>query len=295
MSIGTIEVKATQESLEALAQWLEVPCAFLARQDGHLQGQILNYLCQRSTDDAIFRVTNNDLLEVRSPRQEVLDPRAMVSLMQKKVDDKADVISFQSDPSVFRLDTVVPDGFDRHVFGDVQVNDITKGGVRIIQNRKMNHAPALSEFYYRLVCTNGMEVCTEGDKIDARGLTNENVMAEMELKVNAILGRLDERMTHFYDMRSVRVPAPEQALFRLTEERGLSRRVAASLAMLVPSITDEDGTVSEFDLINLVTNYANEATVTRREGSRLLLERAGGGMVYEHASRCAHCQSKLAG
>ncbi len=49
---------------------------------------------------------------------------------------------------------------------------------------------------------------------------------------------------------------------------------------------------SMFDVVNLVTNFANSPAV-RNDGGRLLLERAGGSVVTDHATRCGHCQQKV--
>jgi hypothetical protein len=295
--VNNIEVPFTESGLEALSGHLQVPKSFLQRSPSELQEHIFNFLLQRDHDESIYRVSEDGLLEVRSLTQKVVDPRAVIEIMQKTIDTDAPVIDFWATPESFRLDTIVPEGFDRGIGGDRpkgrQVGDLTRGGVRVLQNRKQNHAPELSEFYYRLMCTNGMEVQVEGDKIDARGQTVEEVLMEIELTAQRIMGRLEERIARFYNLREETVRTPEQAIYRMADERGISDRVATEIARVVPSITQDDGTATMFDLLNLVTNFANEPSIARRDGSRLLLERAAGAVVHEHAERCAHCQSKL--
>jgi hypothetical protein len=46
-----------------------------------------------------------------------------------------------------------------------------------------------------------------------------------------------------------------------------------------------------FDLVNLVTNAANEPGVSPRLRSQL--QRVGGTVVTQHHARCGHCQSRL--
>jgi hypothetical protein len=298
LRVNDIEVPFYLGALDAFSGWLDAPKAFLRRCDPQLQEVILNHLLHRKTDEAVYRVSEeHGLLEIRRPGARVLNPDAMIDVMQKILGEDAPVVAYEVTPDLFRLDTVVPDEAHHGIGGDKpkgrQVGDLTKGGVRIIQNRKMNHAPSLSEFYYRLVCTNGMEVDDEGYKIDARGQSVEEVLQEMELLAQRIMGRWEERIRHFYELREIVVQTPEQAVLRMADEQGISDRVATEIIRAIPTITGDDGSTTQFDLVNLVTNFANEPTIARREGSRLLLERAGGATVFEHAERCAHCQSRL--
>jgi hypothetical protein len=48
-----------------------------------------------------------------------------------------------------------------------------------------------------------------------------------------------------------------------------------------------------FDLLNHMTNEANDPAIRRQVGVRRSLERAGGGLIHEHAQRCPSCQTKL--
>lgn len=288
-----VAVPVTTAGLEALAGWVDIPKAFLERQDPILQEHILNYLLNRTSGEGLYRISEHGLLEVRTPGQIVIEPRQVVDIAMRVIDPAAPVLDFGASPDEFRLDAIVPEAFDRGIGGDPAVGDLTRGGLRIRQNRKMNHAPEISELMYRLICTNGMEVEEEDLHIDARGQSVEEVLVEIELAAQRVMGRIEERIERFYELRNEIVSTPEQAIYRIGEENGISDRVVNAVARLIPSVADDDGNVTMFDLVNLVTNQANEPTVARRTGARRILERAGGTVVHEHAERCTHCRSRL--
>lgn len=291
---GVIEVPATQTSLEALGGWVGIPKSFLMRQGTELQQYMLNYLLAHQADEGIFRVSSDyGLLEVRAPEQKVIEPRSIVEVLMRSIDKEAEVVDFWSTPDDFRLDTIVPADFDRGIGGDPQVGDITRGGVRVMQNRKQNHAPQVSEFMYRLECTNGMEAVHTDLHIDARGETVEDILIAIEAAAQRVMGRIEQRIEHFYALRAEMVPDASQMLDRIAKEEGISDRVLGDLIDILPEIKDEDGSVSLFALVNLVTNFANEGSIDRRAGARRVLELAGGSVVVDAADRCLYCQSRL--
>ncbi len=286
-------VPADREAVTALGNWLEVPSKFLLRTPLDLQQTILMRLLAQQPGNFTVRFTDAGILEIRDPAQAVIPPSRLLEVAQRVLDPAAEVIDFWATMDDFRLDVIVPRDFDRGVGGDPQVGDITCGGIRIGQDRKHNLAPWVSPFMRRLTCTNGMECEDEGLKVDARGQSVEEVLAQFEEAADRAFRRVEQEIEHFYSLRSEKVDHPEQALIRMAQENGLPDRMRLALVERVPAFTDEEGMASLFDLVNLITNQANDPSIRGRAGVRRRLEMTGGAIISQQAERCGHCLSKL--
>lgn len=290
----TFEQPAGSSTVDALGSWLEVPASFLRRLDPELQQNLLMGLLRQAPGTMLIRFNDTGIVEVRDPSTRVIDPRKMVDVAARVIDPQAPVVDFWSE-NEFRLDVMVPTGFERGWGGDPAEGDITGGGIRLFQDRKHNLAPSVAPFLYRLACTNGMEMEDDGLKVDARGQTVEQVLDELEEAAQRAFARVEDNIASFYDMRTQRVENPERALLRMAEERGLPSRTAMAMAQRIPAMTADDGSATMFDLVNLVTNQANDPLIRGRTGVRRTLEATGGSIVTEHTERCGHCQTKLSG
>ncbi len=105
--------------------------------------------------------------------------------------------------------------------------------------------------------------------------------------------QVEEDISHFYELRDQPVSNPERTLARVAREQKLSERLRIrSIDTLASAVTEEDGELSMFDVINHVTNLANAEGVKR--GVRLELERFGGSALRSaHDERCRICASRL--
>lgn len=295
-----IVLPANADGKKALGAFVDVPHQFLLRQDADVQQFILSTLLGRKGAAGAF-VYNPDggLREVRDPATRVIPVQRLIEVAERVITPEAPVIDFWSTADEFRLDVSVPAGFDRGWGGDRQVNDLAGAGVRLFQDRKHNLAPQVSPFSYRLICTNGMVTSDEGLKVDARGQSVEEVLAELELAADRAFRRAESDLAAFYSLRSERVANPERTLLRLGTEAGLPVRTITRLQERVPIMIQDnvanggDETVSMFDLVNLITNQANDESIRGRSGARATLEAVGGNIVTEHADRCNACQSRL--
>lgn len=296
VKVGNTEVPMTETGLEALAAWIEVPKPYLSRVDPHLREYTINHLLKKSaSSEGIFRVDEDlGLIEVYQPGQKRIEPGQILEAISPVMPEDSPVREFYANPDEFRLDTFVPEGHSRGIGGDRKIGDITHGGVRVVQNRKKNLAPQVSDWIYRLACTNGMEFkIEESERLDTRGKDIDEILTSIELQAQRAMGRVERRIEAFYALRDEKVERPEQTLYRMQGEHELSPRVIHTVAENVPTILDDDGDTTMFDLVNLLTNHANEPSIARRSGSRLLLERAGGAEVSDHAARCGRCRSRL--
>lgn len=317
--IGGRELPATERGRDAFASWLGVPGPFTKRlreAGPDLEQTVLTGLLQRSSGSAAaVQWTDVGVLDVRDPGSKPIPLARIVNVASRVLgNEKAPVQRLIDTPSEFSFDVHVP--FDNRagsVGGDLdsqvelpealhdrsylpantrQVGDVTAGGLRIGYDRKHNLAPFVQPWMFRLICTNGMETTDNGLRVEARGASVDDVLAELQAAGERAFSRVDAQIRHFYDLRNTPVANPEREITRLARERGIPARSTAALMNLVPTEALPDNPTM-FDVTNLVTNLANSGAMIR-DGGRLLLERAGGSVIADHEARCAHCRSALA-
>lgn len=287
------EVPVTEESLDALANWVDFPKAFLHRLDTDLQGAWLNTILDRKRDKAIVRVgERSGLVSVLKPGQVPFDQSMVVRTAAKVLGNDGAVISTGQSATTFHLDAAVNLKVGKGDLGDPKVGDITKAGLRFDMNIAQNLAPTVQPWWYRLWCTNGCGTEDAGLKLDARGLDVEEVLAELEAKARLAFSMVDAKVQAMYDLRNEAVPHPERTINRLAREQRLPDRVRLHMIDALPSLVPDMGSVSMFDIVNVATHLANSPDITSR-GSRLTLEHFGGEMVASHVERCGACQAKL--
>jgi hypothetical protein len=76
-------------------------------------------------------------------------------------------------------------------------------------------------------------------------------------------------------------------------EAGLPQRTVLNIAERLPDMVENPRNVSMFELVNLITNTANDPSIRNRIAVRRMLEQAGGQQVTSHIARCNHFQSRL--
>lgn len=292
------EVPVTRDGVEQIGAFVDIPTAYLLRIPADEQRFNLVNRLRRNPQNVSVRYTEGGIHEVHSPNGLRIEPRQITESAIKVMGESAEVVQWHVSPDEFGLDVMVPEGFDRGIGGDPQVNDISRGGLRFFQDRKHNRAPAVNTFLYRLVCTNGMVVPESGTAVDARGLSVTQVLAELELAAQRAFGQVEEQIEHFYAMRQQQIEGDvTQAVLRVARERGLPRRTAMTLAERVPTELDPEvlgHPVSMFDLANLMTNEANNPALRSSSTRRRVLELAGGSLVQEAHDRCHNCQQVIA-
>lgn len=255
---------------------------------------LVNELYRRSSDTHAVRV--HPVLGVRDIRAAsvlYVDPADMMRVAADTIGREAEVSYFNGIGNL-RLDVVAP--IDRTQFwgGDLAVGDLMGAGLTITQKVTPNqfHAPQIGLYLHRLVCTNGMVITTPEDKLDARGIESaEDWLTEFGRITEEVMARAEHRMRSFYELREQRVANPTQWMRRMAQEQGVSDRVLQQLLGAMIEWLDEDGTASAFDLINLITHFAN---IPGRNGSdSVRLMQAGGRLLEEHHIRCHSCQARL--
>jgi hypothetical protein len=297
IGLGRKEVPLTEQGLLAFGNYCSIPESFMKRMgdcEPQLQADVIERMLGATTAAVFFNEVGID--EVRDARKGVIEPTSLVMVLMDVLDSDAPVIDWFRSTQGFQVDTVVPEGFDRGIGGDKPtkraVGDITKGGLRAGIDTKRGLAPWVQPFMYRLVCTNGQECEDPTLTIDARGDTIDDVLDAFHDLANTAFTQVEQDIKAFYELRHQPVENIERTLLRIGKERGIADRF---LTKILNAATTEDvpDNPSMFDVVNLITNEANNPEILRRRGTRRKLEQIGGAVTTEHAARCHHCQSKL--
>lgn len=298
--IGTIhledhEVPANARSLQALAQFYDVPFKFLERVPNDEKQFILDHRIQRSEDvPLVVKYTDSGISEAYRGGRVRVRVQDLVEKVMDVFDPDSKVIEWFNTPEEFRLDVIVPEDHDRYIGGDRKVGDLTHGGVRVGQNRKQNLAPWMQTLMFRLACTNGMEVPDYGLRIDARHADEEEILSMFRSEVSRALDRVESDIKHFYDLRSIPVEDDPTGLFRrMTRELGLPDRIIGRMENTLADEFLAEEQMTMFHLVNHVTNQANDPNIRHKYNPRRALEQAGGQMIADHAARCDKCHARL--
>jgi hypothetical protein len=290
ISIGTREVVATDDGITALASWVDFPQAFFNRLGNDLSIPLLNTMLDRKHERGVVRIgERTGILSVMAPGQVQFSPAMVVEAASRVLSPGARVIESVHTNSLYALDVVTAEPGN---LGDPQIGDITSAGLRFSLNLAQNLSPKVSPYYYRLWCTNGASRLVEATKIDARGQTVDEVMAELEAKARIAFSLVEHEIEAFYALREEHVEHPERTLNRMALEHGLSDRLRQRVVDSLPALVEDMGNVSMFELINAVTHMANHPSV-RTRGARESLESFGSVRIAQHIERCTACASKL--
>lgn len=303
ISLGDTEVPATEHALATFGDLLQIPSAFLKRASGKVQTETMNSLFNDMTRNTLLKdarviMRGNFLDSIEEWGKEKIQPVRLVDAAINVVGSDAPLHRIVDTPQFFGFDVHVHEDAERGVYGegtvkgedDIEVNDLAAGGLRMGLDIKHGLAPTVEEILYRYWCTNGMVAPSSALKLDARGQTIDEVVAELESLAQIAFSRAESDLHAFYDLKQQRIDNPERALRQMARERGIPDRSLS--AMMDLAVTDLPDEVSMFDLVNLVTNFANSPSISR-DGGRTILEAAGGAAIADHASRCSHCLQKV--
>lgn len=292
-----IEVPATDVGVSHLATLLDVPSKFLQRNDREFQQVVLTELLRRQVATTELRVKYREGTGIgafHTLSQVAIDPWQIVQVAQQILPNEAPITSWRVTPDDFFFEVIAPETTPQGRLGDpsitpeYQKGDITAAGLRFGLDMKHSLAPTVTPFQYRLVCTNGLQVADNGLKVDARGMTTEQVLHELQRQSQQSFERVAHEVEAFYRLREERVANPERTITRIAGEQGISDRVRLSLIERAAELGDAP---TMFDVVNLITNAANAPGIQPR--LRAQLQRVGGAVVSDHHARCGHCQSAL--
>lgn len=290
------EVPATKSGLDIMAKFFDIPGPFFGKITPEEQNFLLNRRMEHTGGELTLTYDEeNGITEVRKPGQTVVEPVRLVEAAMRVLPAESLLVEEWLTGDDFRADVIVPEGYERYIGGDPEVGDITRGGIRIGQDRKNNTAPWVQPYTYRLVCTNGMEVPDHSLKVDARRLDARQIEAAFEGEIRRAVDRLEADIQAYYDLRNQPVgDDPTGAMRRIGRERGLPARTLGILEDMVPAmVTEANGNPTMFDVVNVITNLANNPSYRRDSTTVRGLQQTGGTVVHEHGSRCGTCHSRI--
>jgi len=294
---GEHEVFVGKEGLGSVATFFDIPPKFLARLDRDQQQYIVRTQIERA--DKELTVYFNDslgLTEIRKAGEVRIMPQRLVDSLLTTFPAHSPIVDSWVDPNELRIDVIFPEDHELGTQGDPGRGDISRGGLRVTQDRKLNGAPALEKLVWRLVCTNGMELPDASLKVEARGNNEREILALFDAEIARAVDDLEREIQNFYSLRDEAVGNdPTGALRRAALEQNLPVRTVGNLEDLVPALVSETngGDITMFDVVNLMTNQANNPSIDVRSSTRRNLQRAGGNIVTDHAERCGTCHSRL--
>lgn len=289
LAIGEREVRVSEdEGLDALSKFLDIPRGFLKRLDsGLIQANVQFFIDQGGESPALFEV-KQDSLSGAFPGDEGFLPREQVSeALLRTFPADADVVALNLDNGFFSVDVTMG---DRNT--EPRQGDVIEGGLRwvthIAPKSKHQHRPYVSEFYNRLVCSNGMTRTEESGAIRLRGKTVDEIIEEMEQISRTILDEnTEERLHQFNHLTEVTVDNVEQFVHRIARQNGLSARLESRIIDDLPALEER----TAYDVMNLITSYQHEG-VSRSSFSSL--QEVGGYMATSMTERrCASCAAPL--
>lgn len=294
---GDIDVPANRDGIEALGRFVNVPSSFLypsgREVDREEQQFVLQRRLNRLGDSVSIHHTPEGIQGVYKPGQVPINPRRVVEVAMRVLDPASPLIEFTATPEEMFFDVAVP--FENLATGDPAVGDLTAAGLRFTQNRARNLTPTVDPFMYRLVCTNGMSLLDSTlPKVDGRLVESvDEVMAALEARAQEAFSRVEQQIEHFYDLRNQAIVGDvTQAVLRVAQEQGIPDRTALTIVRdRLPAAVAEGAAATMFDVVNLLTNEANNPSVSN--SGRRTLEAAGGALISEHTDRCTHCAQRL--
>lgn len=294
LRLGQHEMPASHTGVLALASHCGIPVKFFDKLERDEKQFLLSSRLQYTGGDLTAEWNDQGIYNVYKAGQTRVQPHRLIEAALVTFPEESPVVDWWCDSDDLRVDVIAPMDFDRWIGGDPKVNDLTHGGIRFGQDRKSNLAPWVQPLLYRLVCTNGMEIPDLGLKVDARHASVEEVEALFEGEVRRAVDRLESDIQHFYSLRDEKLGSdPTGSLRRSALEQKLPLRTVGNLEDQFPGYFTEDGTATMFDVVNLMTNQANDPAIGLRSTTRRNLQRAGGGLVHDHAERCSACHSRL--
>jgi hypothetical protein len=296
LHLGADEVEASTRTMESVTSFLNIPAPFYKRLHPDEREWICNRLIRRVPGVATFMLDpGHTVLGIYTSGKPPINPSRICNSIAKIVGADALVYDHRNSADEFSVDVYAPTDSKHAYTGKVGrlVGDITQAGLTVGQDRKRNLSPYAQPWFMRLACTNGMEMRDEGLKIDGRrSETVDEVLAEFEALAKQAFERVEDAIEHYYALDQKKVPNPERTLRAISREHSVSDRTLVDLLDL--AATDElpdDPTM--FDIVNLITNQANDPSLVNRYRVRREFQAVGGAVVTESAHRCNHCQQKV--
>jgi hypothetical protein len=281
-STGELLGFADEISFSNFATFIGAPSKFLLKLNSTMRKNVIDYMIQESSGvEATVTVQDSSLLNIFKSNQLLLPPNKVFERVLTLFGDE-DVISKLDFRTGLVMNVRTSD-----VSVAVSPGDITEGGIRF--NATHGISPEVSTYMERLVCTNGMVVTSEIDKVPVRGYTLTEVLDSMEkIATHYLNNEVPNFLDNWGKLKEINSKNPEQLIHRLSRENSLSPKVETRIIEAAASLTDS----TYYDVVNLITSFQHAEGVDSKEADKLQV--LGGNAVRDMGGhRCTGCAHLL--
>ncbi len=298
MRVGGHDLPLDEQALASVAKYLKIPPAYIKACPPDYRAETLTFWRdQHSEADTVVEILGSELISIHSPDLLMLPLVGVAEMLERVFLPDDEVITLIRDDKTFQVD-ITADRYSIEVPnpdripGRPEVGDITAGGVRLLAYPNQVKPPVVSTYLHRLVCTNGMTTDLNRGQIKLKGRTIDEVLTEMEVAANEILGGLDDKLAEY--ARTAEIPVPGSPLafaMAIARENNLPVRVRDAV---MDSINQLPPNASVYDVNQSFTSVANRGVNHR---TALALQELGGSLAFEAdriIQRCGTCEQLLA-
>lgn len=285
-----------EQALAVLARYLKIPVPYAKECPPDERARMFRFWLSRKPDVQVAVETVNDgLVGLYNPDVRLLPVKEVGHMVERIFDPEDEIRYYTRSEERFHLDVTThksfvdvpnPDG----VIGRPEVGDITNGGLRFLFTPNKIKAPSVSDFYWRLVCLNGMTTPVEANRISIKGLTVPEILASMEEAADRLLSTMDERLALYKKTATMKVPGhPVSFAEQLGHEAKLSQGIMHRVLENVRQLPED---ASVYDVNQSFTAVAREAQYATRNR----LQTLGGNLATrapEMIERCSQCETLL--
>lgn len=277
---------ATPELLEMLLSKIKVPGSFFSRCSPSLKKTILDQFLLSSKANVKMIYDEKSLKGLVSIEMPYVSVAAVFSTAREVMSDAKVQFSEKIGRTyVFNWITNIS------ATPPQKVGDVTRGGVTLevglrgnTGHERFGSNVQVGGFLYRLVCLNGM--ITQSDQVTiVKGNSEENVLNRLGELIRTTLAAVEgEELPRFVQLAEVSVRDPSQVVHRIAQDVGVSQHLQSRILDRLPTLGENP---SYYDLVNLITSFANEWAPQRARR----LQRLGGEIAVSQEHRCPTCRT----
>lgn len=283
-----------QGASAAVAKYLKIPVSYYEKLTPDFRSTLLRYEMERHKDaDTVLETLNGDIVAVHQPGQLMLPLTKVAKVVTGVFEPEDSVRRMIVSESLFHLDITT----DAHKLSfatpgvDGMVDDITEAGIRILAHPFRSVSPSVNAYAERLTCANGQTTEERMGRISLKGRTVDEVIQELELAAQTILGQLDGFMDRLNSTRTMPAPGSPQAFAaQLAREANVSRKVLDKVLDIVNQLPEP---VSIWDVNQAFTSVANQS---ENYATMVRLQTLGGSLGFDAETmvkRCGTCEQRL--
>lgn len=291
--LGNGQLQLDETASKALCKFLKVPHAYYDKVSPDFRAQLLRYEFDRHKQvDASLELLNGDLVAVHQPEAVMLPLTRVAGVISSVFSPEDTMRRVIVNDTRFHVDVTT----DKHQLSfpskhDMNVGDVTEAGIRFLSFPFRNDKPSASVYAERLVCMNGQTTDERLGRINLKGRNVDEVIDEMEIAANLLMGELDDYLAKLDATRTLYAPGSPQAFAQqLAREAKLSRETLDAVLDIINQLPEPVSIWEINQAFTSVANNANAYTLMTR------LQNLGGALAFDAErmiERCSTCERLL--